>query len=84
MSRSTDPVERVAANVRAELGRQRRTRRQLAAAMKSDEHRVSKRVRGLVPFSADEIVQVARFLDVTVEELVDLPRTPVGSTAGAA
>lgn len=39
--------------------------------MGTDEQRISKRVRGRVPFSADEIVQVARFLGTTVEALVD-------------
>lgn len=58
-----------AANVRAELGRQRRTRRDLAAAMGVDEHRVSKRVRGLVPFSADELAVAAEFLQVSVDDL---------------
>lgn len=69
----------VAANVRAELARQSRTRRELAAALGVDEHRVGKRVRGLVPFSVDEIVQVAAFLGVTVEDLVSAP-----AAAGAA
>lgn len=50
------------------------------------EHRVSKRVRGLVSFSADEIVQVARFLGVTVEDLVgnDGEDVPQHGTAPAA
>lgn len=64
---------RVAANVRAELARQNKTRRELAAALRVDEHRIGKRTRGLVPFSVDEIVAVARFLGVTVEELVGRP-----------
>lgn len=67
------PTSRVAGNVRAELARQGRTRRELAAALGVDEHRVGKRTRGLVPFTADEIVGVARFLGVTVEELVERP-----------
>lgn len=62
-------IAQTAANVRAELGRQRRTRRDLAAALDVDEHRVSKRVRGLVPFSPDELIAAAAFLGVTVEDL---------------
>lgn len=65
----------MAANVRAELARRQRTQRDLAVAMGLDEHRVYKRVGGRVPFSADEIVLVARFLGTTVEQLVDLPPT---------
>lgn len=63
----------VAANVRAELARQNKTRRELAVALDVDEHRIGKRTRGLVAFSVDEIVAVARFLGVTVEELVGRP-----------
>jgi transcriptional regulator with XRE-family HTH domain len=63
----------VAANVRAALARQNKTRRELAAALGVDEHRIGKRTRGLVPFSVDEVVQVARFLGVTVEDLLDVP-----------
>lgn len=79
---STQTSEDVAANVRAQLARQNRTRRELAAALGVDEHRIGKRVRGLVPFSVDDIVQVARFLGVTVEDLVDPSATH--RSAGAA
>jgi len=65
----------VAANVRAELGRQSRTRRELAAALRVDEHRIYKRVSGRVPFTADEIAAVAQFLGTTVERLVEPDRT---------
>jgi hypothetical protein len=68
-----DMTGHVAANVRAALARGRRTQRELASAMGIDEHRVYKRVGGRVPFSADEIVLVARFLGTTVEDLVALP-----------
>jgi transcriptional regulator with XRE-family HTH domain len=54
-----------------------------------DEQRISKRVSGRVPFSADEIVQVARFLGVTVEDLAGGPANeqlsiPTQTSAGAA
>lgn len=90
-SRQSADTSRVAANVRAELARQCRTRRDLAAATGIDEYRVNKRVRGLVPFSADEIAAVARFLGVAVEQLVEPPadqvprrRSTDRDTAGAA
>lgn len=63
-------AEQVAATVRAELARQRKTQRDLAAALGISQQTVSRRLAGETPFAIDEIEAAARFLGVSVGALV--------------
>lgn len=63
-------AQRVAANVRAELARQRITQTQLAAALRIAQSAVSRRLLGSVAFSLGELIEVARFLKVPVRTLL--------------
>jgi transcriptional regulator with XRE-family HTH domain len=56
----------IAAEVRAEMARQRKTQRDLSAALGGmDPAAVSRRVRGERPFLAEELVMVAEAWDVS-------------------
>ena len=61
---SYSPTESVAAAVRAELARKRRTGVQLAELMGITQQSVSKRLCGNTPFSVTELVLVAEWLDI--------------------
>ena len=62
MSQSTTSY--VAAEVRAEMGRQDRDNAWLAKQLDVSEMWVSRRLRGKIRFSADDVVRVAAALDV--------------------
>lgn len=63
-------VERVAANVRAELARKGITQTDLAAKLAKSQPFVSRRLSGLVPFNVAELAAIASVLDITVADLV--------------
>lgn len=71
MSQST--TEYVAAEVRAELGRQGHDNTWLAAKLEVSDMWVSRRLRGVTEFSADDVIRVARALDRPASQL--LPET---------
>jgi len=60
----------VADNVRAELARRRLTARQLAREMGVSEGALRARLRGDVVFHAAEVANIARHLDMTIDELL--------------
>lgn len=59
----------VAANIRAEVARRGLTQGQLAAGLGISQTNVSKRARGKVEWSLNEIETVARLLGTTVSAL---------------
>lgn len=63
----------VAAEIRAELGRQGRSQRDLARALGWTEVKVSRRLRGRVPWTVDDVELVASILDVPRSQLLDPP-----------
>jgi transcriptional regulator with XRE-family HTH domain len=63
----------VAGEVKAELGRQHQTQRDLARALGWTEIKLSRRLRGTVPWTLDEVEQVASVLDVPRSQLLDPP-----------
>jgi transcriptional regulator with XRE-family HTH domain len=74
------PAERVAANVRAELARQRKSQTELAQALSLPQSAVSRRCVGRVPFDINELTIVARFLGVSLDLLlVDRDAESVGA-----
>jgi len=62
--------EIVSGEVAAEMARQRRTQGDLASELGLTQVSLSKRLRGVVAWSTDEIEQVARVLGVSIEQLV--------------
>lgn len=63
----------VAATVRAELARRRVQQATVAEALSLSQTAVSRRLAGLIPFNVDELVQVARLLDMSVHDLLPEP-----------
>lgn len=77
MSRSTTAY--VAAEVRAELGRQDRENAWLARELNVSEMWVSRRLRCVTEFSADDVVQIATVLGVPPANLMPAAAlTPAG------
>lgn len=61
---------RIAANVRAELGRRGLSQRDAAAILSLPQNSVNLRVRGLRSFKAEEIAALAAALEVTPSDLM--------------
>ena len=61
---------RVAANVRAEMARQRKKQADLGEALGLTQGAVSKRMSGIVVLDVDELAKIAGFLGVPVDALV--------------
>ena len=67
----TQPLSgQVAANIRAELARQRRTQSELVMSLGLSPSAVSRRLSGQQPFEIDEVDAVARLLGVSVADLI--------------
>lgn len=66
----TTPAERVAAEVRAYLARQRKTQGDLAVALGISQQSVSRRMTGAQPFDVDELHRIAAWLGVPVSALL--------------
>jgi transcriptional regulator with XRE-family HTH domain len=71
-----EPHELVAAEVRAEMARQRMSQTRLAEALGVTQASVSRRLVGEVPFDIQELYKVAEFLGVPVAQFL-------GTSAGA-
>ena len=65
----------VAAEVRAEMARQRRTQAELAEHLNVSQAAVSRRLVGLVPFDVSELDEVAAFLGVPLADLLPTRRS---------
>ena len=67
-----DPLySRVAAEVRAEMGRQRFSGTRLARHLKVSQAFISRRLTGQVPFDVAELEAVAEVLNVPVSRFLD-------------
>ncbi len=67
---STTPTPKIAANIRAELGRQNKTRAALAREMGVTEMWLSRRVNAQTPFTVDDLATIAAALDVPMADLL--------------
>jgi transcriptional regulator with XRE-family HTH domain len=70
--------ERIAAEVRAELGRQRMSQRRLAAKLDLSQAQVNDRLRGSVEFRLSELEQIAEILGVPLRQFFDAPAAVAG------
>jgi transcriptional regulator with XRE-family HTH domain len=66
MTTTQTPSEIAAAEVRAELARQRIPQSALAYVLKMSEVSISRRLRGETPFDVNELVAVAEFLNLPI------------------
>lgn len=67
-------AERVGANVRAEMARQKTTQAALAERLAMKQQALSRRISGRTPFNVDELHRVAKALGVSTSALmVDTP-----------
>lgn len=66
----TEYAQAVAAEVRAEMGRQRKTQAELAKTLDITAATAARRLDGSVPFDVLELLTVARWLSVTPERLM--------------
>lgn len=64
---------RVAAEVRAEVGRQQLTHRGLAELLGLSQPQVTKRLNGVLPFDTAELDRVADVLGVPVDQFLVAP-----------
>lgn len=63
--------ETVASEVRSILGRRMVSQRELARALNVSPNYMSRRIRGELPFDIEELMAIARLLDIPITELVD-------------
>ena len=66
----TATTTQIAANIRAELGRQNKTRAALAREMDVTEMWVSRRVNAQTPITVDDLTRIADALAVPAVELM--------------
>lgn len=71
----------IASQVRGELAKARISGRKLAELMDLTADGVGRRLRGDVPFRADELLALSRLLDVPVERFYDDATPPRGLPA---
>lgn len=65
-------IERVAANVRAELARKGITQSDLAAKLNKSQPFISRRLSGRVAFDVADLASIATVLDVSITALVEV------------
>jgi len=68
---TTTTANRIAANVRAEMGRRQITQTGLADVLNLSQTAVSRRLSGQVPFNVEELARIAAALNVDLSVLVD-------------
>jgi transcriptional regulator with XRE-family HTH domain len=71
--------DRVAAEVRAHAARRGLQQQDLAHALGYQQPQISKRLRGLVPFTINEIAALAALLDIQPSDLLPQSWAPRGS-----
>lgn len=69
--KDTRRSERLAGEIRAELGRQRKTVRDLAKHLHMSEVTLWRRMTGVSEFRLDELASVADFFGLSVPELTE-------------
>lgn len=65
-------VQRVAANVRAEMARRQATQSSLARALGTSQQALSRRLSGEVDFTVGELFDIAEQFDIDIDVLTDL------------
>ncbi|MBQ9916892.1 MAG: hypothetical protein IJO71_06795 [Microbacterium sp.] len=68
-------AQRLAAEVRAEMARQKRTAGEMAKVIGTTPHTAGRRLSGAVPFNIAELDAVAKWLGVDLASLMREPRS---------
>lgn len=68
----------IATEVRAELGRQRKTQREVGQMLGLPQSSIALRLNGKTPFRAEELVALAEALGVSVDRFIPSQTTPAG------
>lgn len=71
----------MAAEIRAEMARQRKTGRELAAHLHCSQQSASRRVNGETAIDLDELASIAEWLEVPVMKLLGSPTEPQAVSA---
>lgn len=78
---TADTAHTTAGNLRAELGRQKRKKSELALLLGISPAAVTRRVSGETPLDVNELCAIAAWLDVPVTALLPSQPTGTGTTA---
>lgn len=78
MQKRTPLREMVAAEVRAEIARQRRTARSVAMQLGWTAPYISRRLSGQTPFTLDDLDAISGALGVPMSRFLDLKSSPAG------
>lgn len=81
MATTTEIRQHIAAEVRAELARQRRTQREVATCLGMVQPVMQLRLSGQRSFKAEELVQLAELLGVPVGQFASAPAVAATSAA---
>ncbi|WP_157480086.1 helix-turn-helix domain-containing protein [Leifsonia sp. Root227] len=71
MERHTGRRTAIAAEVRAELARQRKTKKSLAEATGISPYTLTRRLAGEKPFLAEELQDIVVFLELPMQDFLD-------------
>ena len=66
----------VSGNLRAELARRELSQTDLGRALGLPQSAISKRLRSVTPWTLPELEEAARFLNLSLEQLVTAPSEP--------
>jgi transcriptional regulator with XRE-family HTH domain len=73
----------LAQELRAELGRQRLSTRELARRMDVDQSWLHKRLTGVIPLRFGEVIEIAAHLEIPEEQLYALLRSAASAARNA-
>lgn len=68
-----EPRQHIAAEIRAEVARQRKRQHEMASVLGLTQQGLSLKLNGFRPFTAEELAQLAIFLCVSVEQFMPQP-----------
>jgi len=71
MTHFSERRSRIAGEIRAELGRQGKSRHELAAAAGISPATLSRRLQGKKPFYLEELEAIAQFLEIRLSDLTE-------------
>jgi transcriptional regulator with XRE-family HTH domain len=80
---TTTATHLAALNVRGEMARKGFTQTRVASALGVSQASVSARLRGVTPFSIDELVTLAQVLDVPLDRLLEGVEVPAAAEAAS-
>lgn len=68
-----EPRQHIAAEIRAEVARQRKRQNEMAAILGLTQQGLSLKLNGYRPFTAEELARLAAFLGVSTDQFMPQP-----------